>query len=233
MWSYSEIELKMPQEVITPKANPLWFAFCRWLTKVIIFNCYGRFTSIGDENVPRTGAAIIAPVHVSHLDPPAVACGSARQMRYMAKEELFRKKWARILISSLGAFPVKRGEGDTESIRISLEMLKQGEALVLFPEGTRGDGKTLLPISRGVAMLAKKTKVPIIPVGIIGTHTRMPVGTLKIKRGDVTVVYGTPFTYDEVATSENERENREIFSDFLASRIVELCNQHGFDIKIS
>jgi 1-acyl-sn-glycerol-3-phosphate acyltransferase len=221
----------LSEKVAIPKANPTWFAFCRWLVKVLIFKRTGRLITKGENNIPKTGAAIVAPVHVSHLDPPAVACACHRQMRFMAKEELFKNKFASWLISSLGAYKVRRGESDSESIRISIQMLSQGEALVVFPEGTRGDGKELQELSRGVAMLAKKTNAPVLPVGIVGTHTKLPASASKIGRGDVTVIYGTPFTYAEVAKGSNEKENRELFSQYLADRILELCNSEGMGLK--
>jgi 1-acyl-sn-glycerol-3-phosphate acyltransferase len=209
-----------------------WFRFCRWLVRVFVYRVGGGFRSITPENVPASGAVILAPVHVSHLDPPAVACGSKRVMRFMAKEELFKVPVFGPLIRSLGAFPVKRGEGDTESIRFSMEVLERGEVMLVFPEGTRGDGLTMLPMNRGVAMLAKRTKASVVPVGIIGTHIRLPRGQSKTKRGVVTVVYGEPFTYADVATSSSEKENREIFANELARRMAKLCTDHGMPLAV-
>lgn len=223
----------MPDSIVLPRAHPTWFSFCRWLVRVLIFKRTGRLIAKGEENIPASGATLVAPIHVSHLDPPAVACSSRRQMRFMAKEELFKNKFAGWLFGSLGAYKVRRGESDSESIRMSIEMLARGEALVLFPEGTRGNGKELQSMSRGVAMLAKKTKAKVVPVGIVGTHTKFPVGVSKISRGDVVVSYGKPFTYEEVATGANEKENREIFSQYLADRITELCNAEGMGIQRS
>lgn len=222
----------MKKSALVPSAPYLWFVFCRWLVRVMIFQFSGGVKGIGRENVPMKGPVIIAPVHVSHLDPPAIACSHPRQARYMAKEELFANKWTAKLIRSLGAFPVKRGEGDTESMRVALEILNQGMALVVFPEGTRGEGKTLQALSRGVAVLAKKTNAIVVPAGISGTHERLPMGQSKLKKGRVTVEYGKPFTYTEIATSSSEKENREIFSRHLSEQIVELCNRNGFPIQL-
>ncbi|HLP00184.1 MAG TPA: lysophospholipid acyltransferase family protein, partial [Fimbriimonas sp.] len=151
------------------KAHPTWFAFCRWFSWFFFYRRYGGFRSVGSENIPATGPVIFAPNHVSHCDPPAVACGCRRRMRFMAKSELFDHKLLGWLISSLGAFRVSRGESDLESIRVAMELLDQGEAILIFPEGGRGDGKQMLPMARGVAMLAKRNNAQIIPVGLIGT----------------------------------------------------------------
>jgi len=151
----------------------------------------------------------------------------------MAKEELFKNPLFGKLIASLGAFPVKRGETDTESIRKTISLLEEGEVVLIFPEGSRGDGETIQEMSRGIAMFAKRTKVPVIPVGVIGTNVVMPRGKSKGTKHLITIVYGEPFTYDEVATSGNEKQNRELFASALQSKIVELCNANGSLIRIS
>jgi 1-acyl-sn-glycerol-3-phosphate acyltransferase len=206
-----------------------WFAFARWATKTFFYGTRGGLSSRGQENIPLDGGLIVAPNHVSYLDPPAVACGTKRrQLRFMAKEELFKGPFG-ALIASLGAFPVKRGEGDTESIRKSIAVLEAGEALLIFPEGTRSDAKTMLPINRGVTMLAKRTGAKVLPVGIIGTHIVLPKGS-KGKKHPMLVVYGKPFTYQEVATGKTEKENRELFATELEKRILALCNENGLPL---
>ena len=213
------------------KAHPTWFAFCRWFVRVFFYRLGGGFRSVGSENIPPTGPVIFAPIHLSHTDPPAVACGCKRRLRFMSKAEMFEKKFLGWLIGSLGAFRVSRGEGDTESVRTAIELLNSGEAILIFPEGTRGDGKTMNPISRGVSLLAKKTNAQIVPVGLIGTFDRLPKGSSKLHRSAVTVVYGMPFTYNEVCNDSSEKKNRETFARVLAQRIVELCNAHGMMVK--
>lgn len=206
----------------------VWYRFVLYLARGA-YLLIGGVRGVHEENVPRRGGLIVAPLHVSHLDPPAVACGTNRHMRFMAKEELFRGflGW---LISSLGAFPVKRGEGDTESIRKAIEFIGNGEAVLIFPEGTRGDGKRMGPINRGVAMLAKRTGAPVMPVGVVGTHIAMPKGS-KLKRAKIRIVYGVPFTYAEVATGGSEKENRELFAQRLQRDILALCAEQGLRIE--
>ena len=149
----------------------------------------------------------------------------------MAKEELFRHKLFGRFIGSVGAFPVKRGEGDTEAIRVAIAALQSGEAMLIFPEGQRGDGEHLQPINRGVAMLAKRTGAKIVPAGVVGTHIAWPRGS-KLKRHRITVAYGKPFTYEECAKGANERENRELFAAELQNRIAKLCEENGLKLKI-
>jgi 1-acyl-sn-glycerol-3-phosphate acyltransferase len=200
----------------------------------IVFFFTGGIQAINPENVPSSGGVIIAPIHLSHLDPPALACTMRhRRLLAMAKEELWKNKAFGWLIAQIGAHPVKRGEGDTESIRWCLEQLEAEHALLVFPEGTRGDGVTLLPMARGVAMLAKKSGVPVVPVGIVGTHRILPHGDGKRQRSLITVAYGEPLVYADIARGRPEKEARAEFLRLLESRIVRLCRDHGLRIQTS
>lgn len=209
----------------------LWYYICLNLARLIFFLGIGGMRSVGKSNVSKSGALIVAPLHVSNLDPAAVACGTNRRLRFMAKEELFKGLFGK-LIHSLGAFPVKRGEGDSEAIRKAIDYLNQGEAVLVFPEGTRGDGKVIQPINRGVAMFAKRTGALVLPVGVIGTHIAFPKGQKKVKRQRLTIAYGEPFTYESIAHGANERENRDLFAAELQQRIVKLCNENGMTLRI-
>ncbi len=176
------------------------------------------------------GPVLVAPVHMSMLDPPLLGCTSPRALRFMAKEELFRPPGLSHLIRSLGAFPVRRGENDTAAIRLALERLSLGEAVLVFPEGTRNDGRTMLPIQVGLAMLAKRTGATILPVGIAGTEKVLPKGASRPRRARVTVAYGHPFRYEDVAEGLTEREARKAFAAELGRRIQAACVEAGHPI---
>jgi 1-acyl-sn-glycerol-3-phosphate acyltransferase len=208
-----------------------WYAFVLRLVRNLFFRLItGGLRSVGEENIPKTGAVIFAPNHVSNLDPPAVACGTnRRQLTFMAKEELFKGIFGK-LIASVGAFPVRRGESDTESVRKTIALLDEGRAVLVFPEGTRGDTKQLGPINRGVAMLAKRTNAPVVPVGVVGTHIVAPKGGKGLKRHRITIAYGEPFTYADIAKGSSEKENRELFAQELERRIIALCDAHGLHL---
>lgn len=199
------------------------------MLRVAYFQPQGGFTAVGQENMPMSGPVIVAPIHLSFLDPPAVAVASPRQLRFMAKEELFKIPLGP-LITSLGAFKIRRGESDTESIRLAISILEKGETLLVFPEGTRGDGVTMHPVNRGVTMLAKRTNAVVVPIAIVGTHILMPKGA-KGRRHRVTVAIGKGFTYSDVATDPSEKVNRELFAAELQKRILELCHAHGLPLK--
>lgn len=208
----------------------MWYFLCLNIAR-FFFLLIGGVKGLGRRNVPESGALIVAPLHVSNLDPPAVACGTNRHLRFMAKEELFGSRIFGALIRSLGAFPVKRGDGDIEAIRYAMRCLERGEAVLVFPEGHRGDGKTMGPINRGVAMLAKRTGARVLPVGVVGTHIAWPKGQKRIVRSKIRIAYGESFTYADVAKGTTEKENRDMFATELSTRIARLCSDNGLPIK--
>jgi len=208
-----------------------WYDFVRWFVRNTFFRYTGGLKGIGKENVPKTGAVIIAPYHVSNLDPPAVACTCPRRLNFMAKEELFKVPILGPIIRSLDAFPLKRGEGDAEAIRHAIAQLEAGKTIIIFPEGSRGDGVHIQPLTKGATMLARRTGAQVVPVGVVGTHKILPKGRSKPKRGTkVVVAYGTPFTYQELE-KEFGKQAKDEFPKVLQQRILELCRNNGLELK--
>jgi 1-acyl-sn-glycerol-3-phosphate acyltransferase len=134
------------------------------------FHLYFRLGRIGREHIPAEGPVIIAANHRSFLDPFVIGTMARRPMYYVAKEELFRKRWMAWVLSSLGAFPVKRGVGDEDSIATAESILARGDIVLIFPEGTRTRPGSLGKPKRGVGRLALETGAPVVPVAVIGTE---------------------------------------------------------------
>ncbi|MCC5952410.1 MAG: 1-acyl-sn-glycerol-3-phosphate acyltransferase [Acidimicrobiia bacterium] len=147
-----------------------------WYVVQVIARGYFRLQINGAEHVPRAGAFIVAPAHRSNLDTPVMAAITRRRLRYMGKESLWKKPAGGWFLTSLGGFPVRRGTADREAIRACLEVLANGEPLVVFPEGTRQSGPDLTELKDGTAYLACKAQVPIVPVGIGGSEAAMGKG---------------------------------------------------------
>ena len=207
-----------------------WYDFVRWFVRNTFFRAVGGLRGVGRENVPKTGAVIIAPNHVSNLDPPAVACTCPRRLNFMAKEELFKIPVLGPIIRSLDAFPLKRGEGDTEAFRHAIAQLERGKTIIIFPEGSRGDGVSIQPMTKGATMLARRTGATVVPVGIVGTHKVLPKGQSKPKRGKMIVAYGKPFTYQDIE-AQYGKAAKNVFGDELEKRILELCHANGLPLK--
>jgi 1-acyl-sn-glycerol-3-phosphate acyltransferase len=122
------------------------------------------------ENLPKNGAVLVACNHLSFFDGFALQFALPRSIFFMGKEENFKNPFLRFFMYQIGAFPVKRGTYDRSALDQSLRILKNGQVLGMFPEGTRTYGKGLLPAKGGTAILAIKMNCPIIPIAMDGTH---------------------------------------------------------------
>lgn len=156
-----------------------------------IMNPYFRVEVHGPvENLSVDGPLILAPVHRSNLDSMLVAGASKRRCRALAKHTMFENRAFAWLIASLGAFPVERGTADREALRAARMLLDNGEAMFVFPEGTRQEGKQVGEIYHGVAYLAAKTGARVVPVGIAGTGEAMAKGSRFPRRVKVIIEVG-------------------------------------------
>ncbi len=195
----------------------------------LYFPTHGGVRAIHAERVPAEGGLLVVSNHMSHLDSPAMAATfHGRRLRAMAKEELWKNRLFGKLIEGIGAFPVKRGEADAEGVRKCLELLENGEAVIVFAEGTRGDGRRMLPLEPGIALLARRSGVPVLPVGICGTQAVMPAGGGG-RKAPVTLVVGEPFRYDDVAGKG--RDGRERFLAVLSERVRTLTAEGGTPLE--
>lgn len=156
---------------------------------IAFYRSYFGLRVVGYEHIPKDGPLLIAANHVAYLDPPAVGAALApRHLSYLAKQELFSFKPFGALIGALNAFPVDRSKGDTAALKRAVALLKQGRALLVFPEGARNrDGSA--EAKNGVALIAKLSGVPVVPAYIAGSYPA------KFRR-PITVVFGEPLHFD-------------------------------------
>jgi len=201
--------------------------FYRLFRALVVGICvaYTRTRVIGKHNIPKNGAFLLAPIHRSNIDTPLAAAVTARRMRFMGKDSIWKFKPIGWIISSLGAFPVTRGSADREALKRCISVLEAGEPLVLFPEGTRQSGPLVQPLFDGAAYVAVKAGVPIIPVGIGGSEGVMPKGSKMIYPRKCVIVIGEPI----VATAdESGRIPRSAVKDItvqLATDLQRLFNE--------
>ena len=142
----------------------------------------------GKENIPKDNAYIVAPNHLSTLDPPMVAAVWSRPLAFMAKKELFENPFLRWWLNWLGAFAVDREKLSVSTIRTVLTIKKTDWAFAIFPQGTRQEPGIISNVTKGFASLAKTTKCGIIPVGIVGTEVAkyLPFsGKIVVKIGEI------------------------------------------------
>ncbi|TME33400.1 MAG: 1-acyl-sn-glycerol-3-phosphate acyltransferase [Chloroflexi bacterium] len=167
-----------------------------------------RFTGL--EHVPRDGAFILVANHISLFDPLIVGSTAGqlagRLVHFMAKQEV--RRWPVIgwLATQAGVYFVRRGEGDRAAQRLSLELLASGEAIAVFPEGTRSRNGVLGEPRNGAALLAMRSGVPVLPVSITGSNRIIPRGARLPRRSRVTVRVGEPFLLTRQASGRIDRQ---------------------------
>jgi glycerol-3-phosphate dehydrogenase (NAD(P)+) len=186
-----------------------WLVYwpARWVLKTAVL-IYFRLRRLGREHIPE-GGVILAANHRSFLDPFAIGCCVGRPIYFVAKRELFKNPLIGWFLNCMGAFPVRRGESDEESVATSLALLERGEAVVIFPEGTRIRTGSLQRPKRGVGRLALESGKPVVPIAVTGSE-RARDGW-KIKPVKVHIRAGAPLTFPRVADP----------SPFLASEVTE------------
>jgi 1-acyl-sn-glycerol-3-phosphate acyltransferase len=169
-----------------------------WLIRAVLppaMHLYFRQRRLGRRHVP-SGPVILAANHRSFLDPFVIATCLRRPIYFVAKRELFEKRLLAWLLNCLGAFPVRRGESDEETVKTALALLARGEAVLIFPEGTRVRTGSLGRPKRGVGRLALESGAPVVPVAVIGTE-RVRRGW-RIRPVKVSVRCGRPVTFPRV-----------------------------------
>jgi glycerol-3-phosphate dehydrogenase (NAD(P)+) len=174
--------------------NSLVYWPLRWALKAGIL-VYFRLRRLGTEHIPE-GGVILASNHRSFLDPFAIGCCLGRPIYFVAKQELFKNPLLGWILNCLGAFPIKRGASDEESVATSLALLERGEAVVIFPEGTRIRTGSLASPKRGVGRLALQSGSPVVPIAV--TNSERARKGWRIRPVKVHIRCGPPLTFPRV-----------------------------------
>lgn len=188
----------MTDGLATPGSRPAirrselaFYAFARGLVEVVC-RLLWRARVLHRERLPADGPYILAPSHRSNLDTPFMGLVTRRRVRFMGKAELWSKPWSARFLTALGGFPVDRGAADRTALRIAADVIEGGEPLVVFPEGTRRRGPLIEDLHDGVAYVAARCRVPIVPVGIGGSEEILARGRKLPRLKRVVLVVGEP-----------------------------------------
>lgn len=159
-----------------------------------------RTRVFGTTHVPQTGPVLLVANHQSNLDPPAISSSyTRRQLWFVAKEELFRKRFGAWVIGSLNSIPLKLGESDSRAIKEVVRRLRQGEAVLIFPEGSRTTDGRVHAFKRGILVLVKRARCPVVPVAIEGPFDIWPKsGRMRLFSARIAVRFGEPIEADEL-----------------------------------
>lgn len=176
---------------------------------ILVFKLFVRLEVKGAGNVPEKGAFVFASNHLSNLDPFLLGIATRRKLAYFAKAELFRYRLGAFLLRKLNAFPVRRGGNDRDAIQTALRCLGSGLGLVFFPEGSRRHSPDEPGRAKpGMAMVAARGSVPVLPVRIVGTDRVLPPGTVLPRPGRVVITFGEPVPPPEVTVGEQGAQGR-------------------------
>ena len=186
------------------------YLFFRFILRVL-YTLLFRLEARGTENIPLNGPVVLASNHLSNFDPPTVGVKVKRKVHFMAKEELFKIPVFGPLLRSFGAFPVKRGGVSKDAIKSSITMLKEGNVMGIFPEGSRNNQSGAA--KKGAAMIAIRSGAAIVPVAIIGKYRPL---------SKIVVCYGKPIDLTAII-EESSPDMLEQVTDAIMARIRELA----------
>ncbi|WP_139994656.1 lysophospholipid acyltransferase family protein [Paenibacillus paridis] len=186
------------------------YYFFRFLLRVL-YTLLFRLEARGTENIPAEGPVVLASNHLSNFDPPTVGVKIKRKVHFMAKEELFKIPVFGPGIRAVGAFPVKRGGVSKDAIKSSIAMVKEGNVLGIFPEGSRHNQSGAA--KKGAAMIAVRSGAAVVPVAIIGKYKPF---------SKIVVCYGKLIDLTAII-EESSPDMLEQVTDTIMARIRELA----------
>jgi 1-acyl-sn-glycerol-3-phosphate acyltransferase len=180
-----------------------------------------RLRTYGRENLIEDGPAILASNHASYLDPPLVGVSCRKDVYFLARKSLFERPVIGPLIAQLNTIPVDRDRGDVGAVRAMIKLLKSGNRVLVFPEGTRSKDGNLQAARAGVGLLIAKSLVPVVPVRVFGSYAALPRSG-GIRFVPITIVIGKPLFFTKQDLGDDERAAYQVLSDRVMAAIAAL-----------
>ena len=191
------------------------YKFAVFICKNVLRLIY-RVKVEGNNSIDQVKGCIVYANHTFYLDPVVMGSFIKRPLRFMAKAELFKTRLLGNLIKRLGAFPVRRGEADLGAVKTALRLLKNGEVLGMFPEGTRNKSGTFMGAEPGLSMIATKAKVPVIPVAILSTYRLF---------SPIRIIIGQPIYLEEYYDKKINMDQHKEISKSLMRRVMDMLEE--------
>lgn len=182
----------------------------------VFFKTYYKVQYEGVENLNRVGGFIVASNHVSAIDPLLIAMATKRKLHYIAKYEIFENAFINTMATHLNAFPIVRGRGDMRAVNYAIEIIRRGEGLCIFPEGTRSKDGTPQRAKSGVGYMARYTGADVVPCAIWMED--------KDKKGSKVVVrFGKPIKNGDLGfTDGGKTKENKLAASMIMDEIVKL-----------
>jgi 1-acyl-sn-glycerol-3-phosphate acyltransferase len=194
----------------------LWVA-CQAIARL----CF-RFRVRGLELVPKQGGLLIAANHASYLDIPLVGCGLRRRAWYLGRQDLFGPNWVKAVCRWLGWIPIRLGRLDREGFGKAISLIKQGQVVVIYPEGTRTPDGALRPGKPGIGVIVEETRCPVVPAYIKGAFDALPMGRVWVRFRPIDVRFGAPVDFTKDLERMTGKEFYKHVSRTVMERIAEL-----------
>lgn len=186
---------------------------------IIVTKLLFRIKIYGTENIPKSGGFIYASNHIGYFDPPFVGTWGTRYVYFLAKKELFKKKFFAKLITRCNALPISRKGFDRRAIETCVSTIKNGNGLTIFPEGTRSKTEKFLDPKPGVGLIAYKANCPIVPVFIHGTNKFLDC---FLGKEIMIISYGKPLSAEWISSFPAEKESYVAITQAVMGKIKEL-----------
>ena len=199
------------------------FTYYFWYTlSKIAARFFFNFRVVHPERIIEEGPLILASNHQSYFDPPLVGICSRRGVYYLARKSLLQIPLLGKLLPHINVILVDRDGNDMSALKTVIRTVKSGNAVVLFPEGTRSPDGSLQPAKAGIGLVIAKTRATVQPMRIFGSHEAFPKGSGKISLAPITVVVGNPisFTSEELDPATHDGDERALYQH-LANRVME------------
>ena len=214
----------------SPGTGPLERAgmgyFFGWWFFRIYTGMYHRRQVFNEERVPRTGGVILASNHLSYIDPPLVGCSTRRIIHYLARASAFKGSIGGTILRSWNSIPVDRDGGSAKGLRTILDRLKEGRAIMMFPEGTRSPDGTQQPARPGIGLMIAKSDTPVIPVRVFGTYEAYGRHHAIPRPRRVQVKFGKALKFKELrakAAECNPDRRREVYDKISAELMATIA----------
>ena len=212
-------EIKKEKKIYWERPETPWKKGVRTTIKAILHAFYKivfRLEKVDEENLPMDEPVIICANHLNYWDATGLVVCSKRVIRFIGKEDLFNHAFLNWIAHVFNVIPIKRGQRDLEAMKRCLKALKNGEAIGLFPEGTRKGLEKGAKVQNGAAYMALKAKVKVVPVGIQGTFK--PFTKVKL-------VYGKPLDFSKYDAKNPEKDNLELATKEIMDNIIMLTKK--------
>lgn len=217
---------QLPNELDTVSRASVWYQI-GWKLFRILFKIAFKLKVNNAHLVPLKGPLIIASNHASLLDPPLIGCASPRPLYYLARDSLFKVPVLNWIIRSWNAVAVSRDVTSPKGLKAAADLLEQGKAILIFPEGTRSPDGNLQPAKPGVGLLIAKTAAPVLPVRIFNSYKALPRHKIVPHLTQIEITFGAPISttkWAELIQNAKGNEKKQLYH-LLAQWIMEQIAQ--------